>query len=754
MRHATPVRNKLRPILASLLMLFVAPAWADNPPEKTASATPAVSGQKNSARPRVALVLSGGGARGLAHIGVFKALEKMRVPYDCIVGTSMGAIAGGSFASGISVAEAERKVINADWTAIFTDKPQRSDIPYFRKSEDYLPYFGFTLTLKDFKLLPPRNFVGVQNIGLFFRELTDATSVASFDQLPVPFRAIGTDIVTGQPVVLSEGTVAEAMRASMTVPGIFPPIPYKGHLLVDGGLSKNIPVSTGRELCGDVVIAVNVSTPSLQQSQLHSFLDIGEQVINIGMQTNMSQELALLKPRDVLLVPILDEFSSADFERAEDLIASGEAVVNAHADQLKSLQLSEADYAVWRDHIAARKQALPVINQVKITPMKWVNNDVMNDLLKIHPGDKFDMAALHKNINRVYARGDFSSISYDLINNGESKADIRITPEEKPGRDFVRFGLSLYSDFQGGSSFSAIASLRRAWLNRLDAEWRADAQVGKDSVFYTEWYQPASLGSEFFVAPYMMYREQHHDLHLEDAIKLDYEYKQEGGGLELGSVFGRWGEVRVGVMRAYAMLKSTTLLTAPDQNIQQGGYTLRSIYDQLDNTNFPHSGGSARLSYFKSSADLNAAENYERLEFSGVRAFTWGRNTTLLGLKVGSSLGSDLPLYDGFSLGGIFNLSAYPADYYRAQALVAGRAMFYRRVSDLPTGFGKGIYTGSLLEAGQVKKVFNGTVANDGVALSAGIFAAADTVLGPLYFMGAVGDHDQLAAYMALGISF
>jgi len=163
-----------------LAALVQAQESAALPAVKTADGVP-----KKAARPRVALVLSGGGARGLAHVGVFKALEKMRVPYDCIVGTSMGAITGGSFATGISVAEAESKVVNADWTSIFTDRPRRSDIPYFRKSEDYQPYFNFTLTLKDFKLLTPRNFVGVQNIGLFFRELTGARSVASFDQLPV-----------------------------------------------------------------------------------------------------------------------------------------------------------------------------------------------------------------------------------------------------------------------------------------------------------------------------------------------------------------------------------------------------------------------------------------------------------------------------------------------------------------------------------------------------------------------------------------
>lgn len=756
MRSVVKKEKYLRLLLPVFLLQFAALTHASSPVDETlAMVVPVVKVvPKNPVRPRVALALSGGGARGIAHIGVFKALEKMRVPYDCIVGTSMGAIAGGSFATGISVDEAENKVVNADWTSIFSDRPQRADIPYFRKAEDYRPYFDFTLTLKELKLQAPRNFVGVQNIGLFFRELTGARAAANFDDLPVPFRAIGTDIITGQPVVLSEGTVAEAMRASMTVPGLFPPIPYKGHLLVDGGLSKNIPVSTARELCGDIVIAVNVSTPNLKQNQILSLLSIGEQVINIGMQTNMTDELSLLKPSDILLVPDLDKFTGTDFEEAAELINAGEQAVNDHAEEFKHLQVSEAEYAEWRDHIEARKPQLPVVNHVQIAKMNWVNQNVMSDLLKIRPGADFDIKSLHKNINRVYARGDFSSISYDIVNTSPGKADIKIDPEEKPGRDFVRFGLSLYSDFQGDTSFDAIASLRRAWLNRLDAEWRADVQVGRENMIYSEWYQPASLGSEFFVAPYAMYRDQHHNVRLVNFANLDYEYQQFGGGVELGSVFGRWGEVRAGIMRAHAGLKSVSLLTVPDEDYRQGGYTLRSIYDQLDNTHFPHSGGTARISYFKSSYDLGADTKYDRLEFSGARALTWGRNTALLSVQGGSSLGTALPFYDGFSLGGIFNLSAYPPDYFRGEEMFSGRAMLYRRVSDLPAGLGNGIYAGSVLEAGRVTSPFKAYADTDGSALSAALFVAADTVLGPFYFMGALGNNNQAAVYMALGITF
>lgn len=716
---------------------------------------PALAAEKTQARPKTALVLSGGGARGLSHVGVFKALEQLRIPYDCIAGTSMGAIAGGSFATGISTADAEKRVVEADWRAVFSDKPSRSDIPYFRKYEDYRPYFDFTLTMDNFKLMTPRNFVGVQKIGLFFRELTNAGASNDFDNLPVPYRAIGTDIIDGEPVVLRDGTVAEAMRASMTVPGLFPPISYKGHLLVDGGLSKNLPVSVGRELCGpgSRVIAVNVSTPSLKQADLTSFLSIGEQTINISMQRNMNEELANLTSRDVLLTPKLDGYTGADFEKVRELIKVGEEVVNEHAAELASFQVSAEEYQAWQERVQARKKPEPIITAVKMTDMHWVNPEVMQDLLNVKPGQSFDMEELHKNIDRVYARGDFASISYDLVNDGKGSAELMVDPKEKDGRDFVRFGLSLYSDFQGESSFNALASLRRGWLNRLGAEWRTDIQVGEDNGIYSEWYQPATLSSAFFVAPYAIYIDQHRDIYLEGYARLRYQFTRFGGGLELGSVFGRWGEVRVGVMRAQARAQSETLFVVPDEAYQQGGFTLRTIYDQLDNTHFPHKGGSVRLSYFSSSTDLGADTNYERLDLRAVKAMTWSRNTVLATLHVGSDVNTTIPYYDNFTLGGIFNMSAYPPGYLMGGKLGYASLLSYRRFSDLPRGLGRGIYGGVQLESARMSNVPEGFT-NNGTAFSGSAYLAADTLLGPFYLLGAIGNEDQSAVYLALGISF
>lgn len=732
--------------LAAALPAAAAPAPADYEALAARAAAPE--------RPKIALVLSGGGARGLAHVGVFKALERLRVPWDCIVGTSMGAIAGGTIAAGTSVAEAERQVVEADWRYVFADKPRRSDVPYFRKREDYRNYFDFTLTLRDLRLSAPRNVAGVQNIGLFFRELTQAAWSEDFDTLPVPYRAVGTDIVTGEAVLLREGMVAEAMRASMTVPGVFPAIPYKGHLLVDGGIANNLPVSEGRALCGDVVIAVDVSTPVLKLDELDSFLSVGAQVIGVSMQRSVNEELATLTPRDVFIVPALDGYSPADFMKVRELIALGEQAVESRAEQLRPYQLSAADYAAWQAQVAARRTEPPVIAQVQSARTRWVNPRVLAGLLEVEKGQPLDLPALHQGIKRIYARNDFTSIGYELRPAGEGAAALHILPEERPGRDFVRFGVSLFADFEGQAEFSALASLRRAWLNRLDAEWRTELEIGRDLRLATEWYQPLRLQSEFFVAPFLRYQRDFRDSHVSGSLR-EYELRSTEAGFELGSVFGRWGEFRAGVLGGRLAVRADAGLPYGDYAEDRGGFTLRASYDQLDDVALPQQGTLLRVDYFRSREALGGEDDYQRLAVEARQAFSFGRNSVLLVARGGSSLDTDTPFHEHFTLGGPFNLSAYGPRELEAPNQLYARTEAYRRVSDLPSMVGRGIYAGGLVEAGfgWANGEFDVPRTAD-LPWSAGAYLAADTVVGPLYLLGAVNDREDLALYLALGINF
>jgi NTE family protein len=285
-------------------------------------------------RPKVCLVLSGGGARGAAHVGVLKVLERQRVPIDCVVGTSMGSIVGAAYASGATVAEMEEVLSRLDTRTLFKEKPPREERAVRLKRDDAKNLTPAEVGWSGDGLLLPKGLVSGVQLEAVLRELSKARGYRQFDRLPIPYRAVATDLVTGKPVVLKEGELAGAMRASMSVPGAIEPVRLAGHLLVDGGLTNNLPVDVARSMGADVVIAVNLGTPLLRSEQLTSILGVTAQMVNILTEQNVQASLASLKPTDILVVPHLDDYSATDFDHMLDVVPTGEAAAMAVADLL------------------------------------------------------------------------------------------------------------------------------------------------------------------------------------------------------------------------------------------------------------------------------------------------------------------------------------------------------------------------------------------------------------------------------------
>src|SRR3954470_19983279 len=282
--------------------------------------------------PRIGVVLSGGGARGLAHVGVLKVLEELRVPVHCVTGTSMGAIVGGAYAAGTPPAELEAFVRRADWDEIFRDSPPRTEISTRRKIDEYKTLFAPEYGVTRQGLVLPKGVIAGVSIEAFFRGLTQsAIDVTDFDRLPIPFRAVAADIETGEAVVLSHGSLARAMRASMAVPGALAPVEIDGRLLVDGGIANNLPIDEARKLCGDVIIAVNISTAPLKREEITSAFSVAGQLINFLGKVNVERQLNSLGARDVLVAPELGDISAASFERSADAIRIGEEATRALA---------------------------------------------------------------------------------------------------------------------------------------------------------------------------------------------------------------------------------------------------------------------------------------------------------------------------------------------------------------------------------------------------------------------------------------
>src|SRR5688572_4972346 len=292
--------------------------------------------------PRIALVPSGGAAKGFAHVGVLKVLEEMRVPVHLVTATSMGSIMGGLYASGLPPDEIEEIMATVDWAGLFRDIPPREDLDYRRKEDDarYLFDQGLGFRFNGKIILPSGALVGQKIVLLFRRHTLHTSGIEDFDEFPIPYRAVAADIETGEPFVIDHGDLARAMRASMSIPGAFAPVEIDGHLLVDGGVADNMPVDLARSLGADVVIAVDVSSPMRTRDQLGNVFGIVGQLTSMLSRLNVEEQI----PRaDVLLVPELGELDGGDYTKAREFVAVGEAAARRHAAELARYSVSEAE---------------------------------------------------------------------------------------------------------------------------------------------------------------------------------------------------------------------------------------------------------------------------------------------------------------------------------------------------------------------------------------------------------------------------
>jgi NTE family protein len=426
-------------------------------------------------RPKIGLVLGGGGAKGAAHVGVIKVLEEMRIPVDCIAGTSMGALVGGAYASGLTAAELEKLITGVRWQDTFTGVA-REERPVHRKELDFYFTLGLELGIKD-KVRTQGGLVPSQQVEEILRRIAAiAHNVTDFSRLPIPYRAVATDILNGDVVVLDHGDLGAAMRASMAVPGAFAPVNIGGRLLVDGMLVRNLPVDIGRKLCGDVIIAVSLASPPVKAEDLSNVLAVIGQAIALATDLNERAQLATLGKKDVAVIVPMGTMGPGDFQLVPEAIPLGERTARALAPQLARLSLSPQAYAEWRASLGSATAIAGTIGEIRITGTEIVNPAVVQAQIRSKPGEPYDPQKAAEDANRIYGRGDYERVDYRY---GEPPRRLQYHVTEKSwGPDYMLFDLSLLTDLQGDSAFSIRADYQRRWLNSLGGEWRTALQIG------------------------------------------------------------------------------------------------------------------------------------------------------------------------------------------------------------------------------------------------------------------------------------
>ncbi len=700
-----------------------------------------------SDRPRVGLVLGGGGARGAAHIGVLEVLERLRVPVDCVAGTSMGALVAGAWAAGISPAQMRQEMARADWADMFQDNPEFSELSYRNKrlSQRFLP--GSEVGIgKDGLRAPPGVVLG-EKIKLFLNSLVHANlGEREMQQLTLPLSIIATDIGTGERVVFREGSLTSAMRASMSVPGLLAPLAYQGRKLVDGGLVDNVPIQEVRERCGaDVVIAVNVGSPLLRTEDIGSLLTVTAQMVNILTEQNVSRSLATLTAADILITPDLQGISAADFERHAETADRGRTAAEALAARLQALSVPPTQYAQWWARIAARERPRPRVDAIEIAELNHVNPEAVRRHLRQQPGEPLDSEQLERDLLRAFGDGWYQQVDYTLLSVRERNV-LRVTPLEKAwGPDYLRFGFSLLAAREGGT-FDLRAAYHKSWLNSLGAEFLLGAQIGSTTGLGAELYQPLDPAQRFFVRPTLSVQNRLSPLYQDDTKLAEYRASSRHAEFSFGTHAGRLGQARLGWLQKRTDFSlDTGLPFFPTGTSSTRGLLLDVDVDQFNRLYFPSAGWAAQLRYF---APQNAS--FSRLDMAARGVHTVGRYVLGGELAYTASPKGRLPTYDAKSLGGFLNMSAFAKDQLLGDDVVYAQMRAERILGTFPVGLRGDLRVGLALEAARRGLAFSET-RRSGWLNSMAVYLGGETPFGPAYLGYAYSTNGTWNAYFFLG---
>jgi len=734
-------------LLASLLLSAAAARAA----EDGAICVPSIPG-----RPSVGLVLSGGGARGAAHAGVLRVLEELRIPIDCIAGTSSGAIVGGLYAAGLDPDQVQKVYVDVDWNRAFSDRPSRRTRSFRRKLDDaaFLGNLELGIVGGGFRL--PSGVIAGQHINTLLKTATlHASSARTFDELAIPFRAIATDMNTGRMVVLGKGDLARAMRASMSVPAIFAPVEIDGRLLADGGLVRNLPVDVARVMGADVIIAVDAGTPLAGKQELADLVGLSVQVINVLTQQNVDQSLEQLRADDVLILPPLGELGATAFERGPEAVGIGAEATRAKREVLARLAVPEQQWQRWLQHQRRGENAVPTIEFIRVTGNQRVAPELIESRIRTAPGEPLKLERVYRDVERVYAMDDFEQVYFDLVEEG-GRTGLEVRVREKSwGPNYLKFGVKIADDLEGSTRFSLLINHLRTNVNRRGGEWRNELRIGMPRGIATEFYQPLDTFDDWFFAV-----GAGHDSREDDYFTGDVQDSTYRRGLtELGFDFGRqistFGELRLGYRNGRVsnerMIGVPLAGLADEEDV--GMARFRATVDQLDDPYFPTSGFYARLGGDFSRQNLGASTDYDKLSFVAGGAVSWERNTWVLEGSYGDDRGTGLPLWDQFTLGGFLDLAGYRQQQLRGDRFVAARAIYYNRVPGLPEALADDLYLGLSVEGGNT---WSGAsdIDLDDLRYGGSLFVGMRTVVGPIHFAVGMAEDSRITYYFSLGRSF
>ncbi len=708
-------------------------------------------------RPKVALVLSGGGARGSAHIGVLKVLEEYHVPVDLVVGTSMGSIVGGLYASGWSSEQLEKEITGIDWGTVFMDKLPRDAKTFRRKEEDARFLIPIKMRFKHWKPYLPTALIGGQNLELLFQRFAiESTGLQDFDRFPIPYRAVASDLATGGAIVIGRGSLSTAMRASMSLPGIFPPVELEGKTLADGGIAANFPIRIARALGADVIIGVDITTPLRKKEQLGNLLTRIDQVTSLLTNANKDSDMAAVKPGDVMIVPELSDITFSDFAKTAETIDRGETAARASEARLRALSVPDVEWNAYVARHLRRPESDLIVDKVVIENTGPLSDAIVERRIVVPTGKPLSSVDLGKQLIRLYGLDVFGSIQHDFERiDGQGVLKIRVPP--KPyGKNSLQFAFFISNDFKGDLGVDLTVSHLLMPVNRAGGEWRNVVQFGTHNVVSTEFYQPLEPKMAWFFDSRARYRRHQLNFFSEEGEALsEYTFKTTDVTAGFGRVFGSWGEVLVG---GYWASGSGSLRigspTLPSGATLDGGFSALFTVDTLDSTTWPRHGTNAAVEYRRSLTSMGAEEKGSFARIAVGKAMTIDKEVVYLSVEASDIISGATVIDNVATLGGFLHLSGLHENQLLGERGGLARLMYYHELTTFNLGsMTQRMYVGFSAETGNTYNAGD-PVTWPSLRLAGSVFVGADTVLGPAYLGYGYENSGQQSVYIVIGRRF
>ncbi|CDT91871.1 Putative outer membrane lysophospholipase patatin-like [Vibrio coralliirubri] len=736
-------------------------------------------------RPTVAVVLAGGGAKGAAHIGVLKALEEMQIPVDYITGTSMGSYVGGLYATGMSADEIESFIYTVDWNRGYRDRVNRSDRRVRDKEYEDRYQLNTDLGLGWGEIKARKGVVQGQNMLRILRETTgNLSSFDSFDHLAIPYRSVATDIIELEEVVIDHGHLVDAMMASMSVPGALPPYELDGRMLVDGGVTNNMPVDVARAMGADIVIAVDISTNYKGKDDFTNFLAAADQLSNYLVQRSTQEQAETLTDDDVFLRPDVGEMETTEFDKMPSAFLAGYEAAKQHTDELSKLSLSNADYQQYiEDKQKARRQLKhgdqTVVDRVVINNNTHYSDKLIENRLNLDSGKVLKTSEIESKVQDLYALDRFELVTYEFDTvDGEEQLQVDVN-EKSWGPNYLNFRFFLEDDFSTTSQYSIGVSANFTDINSHGAELRTNIEMGTDKRIEAELYSPFFSSQKLFTSASIAYSKENRNLPVDiddieeptlDVTK-DYfpmTYSEYVGELALGYQPTLWQELKFGARYTDGDVEVASL-----PSLGNGGYTriggfINYRLDTLDNFSLPTEGYFVDLEYlvshddFQNDTSINetelTSESDTVYEFSAnfMAAKSIEKHTLVAKLDYGivESKNSVFPI-DPKELGGFLNLSGIPRNSMIGQNLAYTSLIYRYKWFENDFGlFESPFYVGASIEHGGVWSNNDLSIDEAPMYTAGSVFAGVDSPIGPIILAYGRTEDNFDSVYLIVGTSY